>query len=387
MMPYMGANRQRLKKLTALGLCRSARQRARGAKDGMTSAPVAWRRSLHGPSSGADRPRVWPSPLLLGAVLATLATVGSCGSAGGAEAPREVTFVGAIAEPDDLSAVARFGERLILVSDEGALVQLLDPTERPGTYRAQQASIALLGEDAEIDLEGLAVRGRQVFAVGSHSVKRRRLDPDKSRSQNRKRLATVVAEPSRDGLFRLELDPATGQLTRRPERVDLRPLLEHDEILGRFMRIPGKENGVDIEGLAASADRLYLGLRSPVLRQGQVPVLVLSFDEPTRYELRFVHLGGLGIRSLARVEGGFLILAGAERTKDYRFYFWDGSDRVPGKDASPGGLTELGPAPQTPGGKPEGLAVMEETPTAYDLLVVYDGVRDGAPRRFRLPKR
>ncbi len=47
---------------------------------------------------------------------------------------------------------------------------------------------------------------------------------------------------------------------------DLRDLLEDDEHLAPFLAIPGKDNGLDVEGIAVRGDRVLLGLRGPVLR-------------------------------------------------------------------------------------------------------------------------
>jgi hypothetical protein len=46
--------------------------------------------------------------------------------------------------------------------------------------------------------------------------------------------------------------------------------LADDPHLGFFVgaMIPGKENGFDVEGLAFYQNRIFLGLRGPVLRGG-----------------------------------------------------------------------------------------------------------------------
>jgi len=51
--------------------------------------------------------------------------------------------------------------------------------------------------------------------------------------------------------------------------------VEGDEHLGRFCKIPSKENGLDMEGLAVSGNRIFAGLRGPVLRGWAV---VLEFE-------------------------------------------------------------------------------------------------------------
>ena len=59
---------------------------------------------------------------------------------------------------------------------------------------------------------------------------------------------------------------------------------------------------------------------------------------------------------------------------------------MPGSDVTGGVLREIGVVPAPVGGKPEGLAVIAESAESYELLVVYDGPPNGAPRRLRVDK-
>jgi hypothetical protein len=164
-------------------------------------------------------------------------------------------------------------------------------------------------------------------------------------------------------------------------------VLESDEVLGPFFDMPGKENGVDIEGVAVQGGRLYIGFRGPVLRGNFVPVVTLEFDDPEDYALKFVQLGGRGIRDLVAVENGFLVLAGPVGDGDgsYRLYFWNGQDCVPGDQKSTGEITNLGDLATQPGKKPEGITVMSESPAEWRLLVVSDG--DPLASEWIVPKR
>ena len=107
-------------------------------------------------------------------------------------------------------------------------------------------------------------------------------------------------------------------------RDNLRDLLRRDEHLGPFLPIPGKDNGLDIEGIAVRGERVYLGLRGPVLR-GWAFVLELrpyvDDDEPDRLRLRpfedgqpyrkhVLDLDGLGVRDLCPAGDDLLVLAG-----------------------------------------------------------------------------
>ena len=77
-------------------------------------------------------------------------------------------------------------------------------------------------------------------------------------------------------------DPATPQRCSRPEcSVISLTEIGRDEHFGAFTGIPGKDNGLDIEGLAVKADRVYVGLRGPVLR-GWASILESASNPPAR---------------------------------------------------------------------------------------------------------
>jgi hypothetical protein len=308
-----------------------------------------------------------------------------------AEAPIEIEklrFDGAIHEPEDLSAVETLGDLLVIGSDEGERIQLLRPLEDGRTYEVLSEGIALIPAGEEIDVEGLAREERTIYVLGSHAVKRRRLRPEQTRAENRQRLSTVAPEAPRHRIFRVDIDPVSGKPDGPVKSISLRTLLERDRILGPFTRIPGKENGINIEGVAMRSKKLYLGFRSPVLREGFVPVMVLAYDEPARYELRFVQLAGRGIRAMAPVSDGFLLLAGFERSRGRpdALFHWDGEDQIPGSDVPAAHVRVLAEWPAETGGDAEGLAVLSESDEEYSIIVVHDVVPGGAPVRARIKK-
>ncbi len=232
----------------------------------------------------------------------------------------------------------------------------------------------------------MARDARTLYVLGSHSLKRKLIRPDEDYSENRARLQTVSPELHRHRLYRLELDTETGEPTAEIESISLRSILAGDPILSPFTAVPAVENGVNIEGLAADGSTLYLGFRSPVLREGYVPVMRLSFEAPERYELLFVQLQGRGIRSLVRVDDGFLILARREREDESVVYHWNGLDMVPGHGVTRGSLRRLIELPQVAGGIPEGMTVVAMHERYYEMIVIYDGLPGGHPLRLRLPR-
>jgi hypothetical protein len=284
----------------------------------------------------------------------------------------EVRLMGDLKQADQLSGATLHNDLLVICPDEKARLNVL---KKAGDDRYELiTSPKLLDDnDSELDMEGLASDGAHVYVVGSHSAARKKVEDDKSYEQNRERLAEVKLEPSRDCVVRLKLDP-NGEVASK-ENLNLRDVLDDDKILSRFVRIPSKENGIDIEGIAISEGKLYVGFRGPVLRENWTPILVTTFDDLGAYELRFVNLEGRGIRDIVAIEGGFLLLSGpiGDGNTDYHLHFWDGKDCLPG-DGAPGGTVKaLGAVLPNGGAKPEGLAILNATNSNLTMLLIQDG--------------
>jgi Protein of unknown function (DUF3616) len=321
---------------------------------------------------------------------------------------------------DALSSVLRVGDNLWLAGDECASLERL--RRQPDGSFAQHVSFNLgeflelpAGEDAEVDIEGIAEADHYLWVVGSHSRKRRQPKPEHPDAAKQLRhLAKVESEANRYLLARIPLlpDPATGnyELHRHaphPTRAghtlraaqlrgdaatnDLLRLLRRDEHLAPFLPIPGKDNGFDIEGLAAAADgRLFLGLRGPVLR-GWAVVLEIRLREdkhgrlrlaklpgtPNRYHKHFLDLHGMGLRELRLVGPDLYLLAGPTMDLDgtIAVYRWAGATHSHTDHVlhAPKSLKRVFDVPHRPGhDKAEGMAVLD----AHHLLLVFDSPAD-----------
>lgn len=307
-----------------------------------------------------------------------------------------VTFDGAIHEPEDISAIGKVGDFLLIGSDEGHVIQLLQRQDHD-SYRLKKKFTLPKGKETdktekskpELDIEGIATNGRTVYIVGSHSRKRSKVKAGKSSAKNRHRLTENLPEKSRRCIFRIEIDDE-GNLKGKPKaQYQLYDYLQQDAVLQPFTKVPSKENGVDIEGIAAKGKMLYIGFRGPVLRDNWTPVLVIRFDDPSDdAEVLFVNLNGLGIRDITRVKTGFLILAGpvGDGPGRYELHHWNGKDCIPDEDEADGKTTKLGCIPTAAGGKAEGITVIDETDDAYEIIVVWDSLDRGAPKRFSVDK-
>lgn len=230
------------------------------------------------------------------------------------------------------------------------LIPLLD---LPGNQPKKKKKPSDPDEFPEADVEGMASDGHHLWIVGSHSLKRKQPEDDKEDEKNFERLNKVEADGNRYLLGRLPLDeqgdllnPGAATAEHCAARLPcdlfgstLLDELRNDSLLARFVpasgkdsedrNIPGKDNGLDIEGLAAvGPNQLLVGLRGPVLRSWALVLeLRLASDAPPggdkpatlhlqsigakKYRRLAFQLGGLGIRDLCFDENGdLLILAG-----------------------------------------------------------------------------
>ncbi|WP_432537218.1 DUF3616 domain-containing protein [Kineococcus arenarius] len=326
----------------------------------------------------------------------------------------------------NLSAVRTDGEHVWVAGDETATVERLTAqrsTDGEVTGYAEQVSVHLAdlvdmpaGGGEEADIEGLARNGPWLWAIGSHSLKRKKIRPEDSDAKARKRLGKVVREDNRYVLVRLPVDPATGLPARRVE-VDgeeltaavlgahddaLTDLLDDDDLIAPFLGIPSKDNGVDVEGVAVhhrdDEVRLYVGFRGPVLRGWAVVVEVRPETHPKdphrlqltrfgdgpgegeRYRLHLLDLGGLGVRDLCPHGEDLLVLAGPSMSLSgpVRVHRWVGACAADGAEVvRPAELPVVLDLPHGRGeDHAEGIAVLPPgahgTDHGEQLLVVLD---------------
>ena len=255
---------------------------------------------------------------------------------------------------DGLSAVVQIGDTLWVANDEALSLERLsrqrgttDGEIRYADHRQFPLHEVLQlpmppaadGKSEEADVEGLDYQDGYLWLVGSHSLKRGKPDEDDSVESNVERLTDAKRDGNRFLLARIPLEPNSQELERVIEQGgnrrtaarlagdkktnELTRVLAGDEHLGPFLAVPGKDNGFDIEGLAVTNDRVFLGLRGPVLR-GWAMLLELAVAEQDAstltlkpigpdgrpYRKHFLDLKGLGIRDLCVQGSDLLILAG-----------------------------------------------------------------------------
>ncbi|MGB0661185.1 MAG: DUF3616 domain-containing protein [Mangrovicoccus sp.] len=308
----------------------------------------------------------------------------------------------------DLSAAALFGDQLFVSCDETAGVDRLTRLAQPDRYDDHRhftlAQIFDLpgGEGGEMDIEGLhgdcGSDGDWLWAVGSHSLKRGNTEgmaqPAKalkklgkiSFDQNRQFLGRVPLAQTADGLIPVAADgPRKAAALKFTKRGKLREYLAKDPLLAPYLAIPSKDNGFDIEGVAARGLRVWLGLRGPVLR-GNALVLELEMelkkkgrqlkpkkiDGKLRYRKHFLPLGGEGIRDMVLDGEDLLLLVGTPLAGDGRSAImrWRGAVGCTNSGVRPISEIELACALPYRGrtDNPEGLALLQHN----QALLIHD---------------
>ncbi|MBX9257752.1 DUF3616 domain-containing protein [Desmonostoc muscorum CCALA 125] len=330
-----------------------------------------------------------------------------------------LTFVDNFKEHrEDLSAVLLTHQKYLWFgSDETSTIERLSLVDADKFTDHQQFRVAEFislpaPEDQEIDIEGLAYSDYYLWFIGSHSYKRKKPKPDNTDAKNLKRLAKIESEPNRYLLGRIPLiDGKLFSSCPHPQKPDvqlnaaklevinqgnlLMTALAEDSHLGIFIKaaIPGKDNGFDIEGIGIYQNRIFLGLRGPVLR-GWAVVLEIELEESSPallklrqigeenelYKKHFIWLNGLGIRDLYVDGKDLLILAGPTMDLDgpVQLYRWRNGVNLPENVFSNPDFVQ-----DIPYGNredhAEGITLFQDVTGIPSLLVVYD-----SPAKTRL---
>jgi hypothetical protein len=319
-----------------------------------------------------------------------------------------------------LSAIVRVGRHLFLGCDETATLERVTDLGggRFGEHRTYKLADLLdlpAGKHDEVDVEGLGWDPPYLWLVGSHSRKRGKAKGGMDFDEASEELGDVDTDDNRYLLARVPLeedaeaggmvprkscpDPRDPENTLTAARVrgdgrksELIRELKDDPHLRRFIKIPGKDNGLDVEGIQVAGGRVLLGLRGPVLRGWAVVLEVEPVDckgeglmklrkigkDGRRYRKHFLDLNGLGIRDLAQSGDDLLILAGP--TMDVRahagVFRWRGGLRTAEESlVSSDALEQLTALPHdVEGGSdhPEGMCRFDEGGSEHRLLVAYD---------------
>jgi hypothetical protein len=328
---------------------------------------------------------------------------------------------------DSLSGAVFVDDDLWVASDETTSVERLSTDD--GLTFQNHKSFSLNGLidlpaertdfDQEIDIEGMDFQDSHLWLIGSHSLKRKKVESADAGSDGKliKKLGVVENDGNRFLLARIPLtknsqtgerqlvstaeDPPGSNKIMNAARLpgDTKSNALSDAIrkaedgkgdihLARFLDIPGKDNGLDVEGLAVSGKRLFVGLRGPVLR-GWAVLLELSVntsdgsqlvlenvgtDRP--YRKHFLDLGGLGVRELCFHGSDLLVLAAPTMTLDgpTRLYRWKDALNASNESLVRADklLVELEVQSGTGTDRAEGVAIVPHAEPPSQVLILYD---------------
>lgn len=173
----------------------------------------------------------------------------------------------------------------------------------------------------EADLEGAAQVGMRIYWISSHA----RNSAGKPREDRQRFFATEINGTTVKPVG----NPYMALLTDLLAAPALAPL----KLADAAQRAAEADGGFNVEGLAAAADgSLLIGLRNPI-PQGRAlvipllnPAALVAGQGPARFGSAIhLDLGGRGVRSIERVGGGYLIVAGPPADEgSFALFRWSG---------------------------------------------------------------
>jgi hypothetical protein len=224
---------------------------------------------------------------------------------------------------DASAAVALDASHFIVANDENNTLRIYRQGQ-PAPVASLNLTNFLGTADEESDIEGAAAIGSRIFWITSHG-----------------RNSKGKARPARQRFFATEIvpgQPPTVKPIGQAYANLLRDLLAAESLKPYRLeeaarRPPEADGGLNIEGLAATADgKLLIGLRNPLPQQR---ALIIPLDNPDEViaghsahfgEPILLDLGQRGIRSIERIGKGYLIVAGPTGDNGrFALFRWSGA--------------------------------------------------------------
>lgn len=245
----------------------------------------------------------------------------------------------------DASAVVLVGpEHFLVADDEDNILRLYSRTQDGAPLESMDLSSFLHvdPQSPEVDVEGAAPLDDRVYWISSHG----RNKNGKDRPNRRRFFATTLTRTNNATVIQPVGQPYEHLLEDMLRDPRLRPF----DLATAAQRAPKSKDALNIEGLCATPEgHLWIGFRNPVPRGKALLVRLLNPAEliagqPARFgDPRLLDLGGLGIRSLARAGGRYLLIAGSPDGDGTSHLFeWNGGADKP-KRLPHAGLTGLNP--------------------------------------------
>ncbi len=247
---------------------------------------------------------------------------------------------------DASAAVALYKDTFIVADDENNTLRVYKiGNPKPVSSFDLTGFLAASAKNPEADIEGATKVGSRIYWITSHG----RNKDGKIRLNRYRFFATD---------FKIEDDNVIIEPAGKPCRTLIHSLIKQESIvkddlaraagfsaaglkIGELENLAPKEQGLNIEGLCASADGkiLYIGFRNPIHKtdSGKMRAIVIPLKnagsvieknaEPVFGEALLWDLDGSRIRSMeySTFHKTFFIIAGpADERKDFALYEWSG---------------------------------------------------------------
>lgn len=268
----------------------------------------------------------------------------------------------------DASAVVAAGsDHFVVADDEDSILRVYSRSQGDAPMHQFDlgAFLRLDPKSPEPDLEGAAPLGDRVYWISSHA----RNKNGKERLSRQRFFATSVT--ASNGLVAVK--PVGLPYVNLLADLLKEPRLKEFNLAAAARRAPKTKSALNIEGLCATPEgHLLIGFRNPNPKGKALLVPLLNpaelvvgksarFGEPL-----LLDLGGRGIRSLARSENRYFIIAGSyDGEGPSSLYEWNGGSAVP---------RQL-PRQELAGLNPEAVECLTENGVLRLLIVSDDGTR------------
>ena len=239
-------------------------------------------------------------------------------------APASAQQIGSFNGPCDASAaVALDASYFVVANDENNTLTIYRQDQPQPVGRLNLAAFLGTAPGEESDIEGAAAIGTRIYWITSHG----RNSKGKARPDRQRFFATEIIAGQPPGI-----QPVGRAYTELLHDLLATEALKPYRLDDAARRAPEAEGGLNIEGLAATADgKLLIGLRNPLPRQR---ALLIPLDNPAEViagqRARFgqaieLDLGQRGIRSIERIGNDYLIVAGPPADQgSFALYRWSG---------------------------------------------------------------
>lgn len=282
----------------------------------------------------------------------------------------------------DASAAEALNEDLVAVADDEKNTIRIYSVKRGGAPVAGRdfSRFLQVKPTDETDLEGAARIGDRIYWISSHG-RNAKGKPSPSRAQF---FATTATETN--GV--IQFDPVGHPYHNLVNDLLREPALAGFGLARGSTLAPKIEGAFNIEGLTDTPEgQLLIGFRNPIpggkalLVPLRNPAEVVQLKKPLFGAPMLLDLHGRGIRSMARVQDRYLIIAGRyDEGKGSHLWEWEGGSEAPTRIH---GISFAG-------FNPEALAVLSQATNGTSLFFTSDdGTRnvDGTPcKKLKSPE-